>query len=272
MADFISGGATGGRPGGFFHDVWKSASDFRFYRSVAGLPFGSAFMHLVKIAIGMGTVLSVLLVIEMLTVNPLLVWFRDNIPPIRIRNGVASTDVEQPFVAERRRNGRIAFAVIIDTTGKTPRVPDKYANALLLQKKGLTLKVGDKSFHQEFSAIEEAVIDREYFDRLILTPGRLLLYIAAAYGGTLALLFAQSACVAAVGTAVSIVSGAGYSFGAVMRMSFYALSLAVCFLVLALMLGLRMRPAYLFGIYLFIHVAFLSGGVLVGGENVSSSS
>ncbi len=47
-----------GRTGRFFTDIWRSASDMRFYGEAAARPFGAALRHLAKVALLLGAVLA----------------------------------------------------------------------------------------------------------------------------------------------------------------------------------------------------------------------
>ncbi len=45
-------------------------------------------------------------------------------------------------------------------------------------------------------------------------------------------------------------------------MSFYAAALAVCFILAILLVGVRLDPRVLLGVYAFVHVAFLVAAVV----------
>ncbi|MEJ2744864.1 MAG: hypothetical protein P8123_04135, partial [bacterium] len=85
------------------------------------------------------------------------------------------------------------------------------------------------------------------------------------------LLFAQSAVAALIGKGVALLRGSRRSFMSILRMSLYALSLAVCVLFLALFLGIGLQAQYVLMLYVFIHFAFLIGAVLTSGGDESAA-
>ncbi len=257
--------------GQFFTDMWKSASDFSFYRRVARLPFGLAFRHLLKISLLFGTVLATIAIFQIVFLNGVLVWCRDNLPVITVHNGEASADVKQPYVITRKVDDKEGITVIIDTTGKTGEIGDEYKNAVLIKREGLIFKLGDRSIKQDFAGAKELTIDKEYFDSRIVSYRRLALYTLLIYVALLLTLFVQSAAVAIIGQAMALIRGLRYTFSEVLRMSFYSASVAVCFLLFILLAGIRLQPFYIFAIYAFIHISFLVGAIFsTGGDELAT--
>jgi hypothetical protein len=259
------------RFGQFFSDVWRSASDMRFYGEVAALPFWSAFRHLLKVVAALGVVLAVMLVVQLVFLNGVWRWCMDNLPVIAIRNGVASAEVPQPKVIERAVNAKESFAVIIDTTGATAGIDPKYTGGVLVKKKGIVIRVGETVFSRDYLDRASFTVDRAYFRRLIVRPPWIALIAAGIFPGVLAALFIQSAAAAALGTLVSRIRGAGCPFRAVLQMSFYAATLAVCFLFAVVLVGVRLSPLSLLALYAFVHVAFLVGAVFSAGGSARAA-
>jgi hypothetical protein len=251
--------------GDFFVDIWRSASDFRFYRYVATLPFGIAFRHLLKISLLFATVLAAIMILQVIFFNGVLTWCRDNLPVVNIRDGEASAEVEQPYSIERKVDDKVVFVVIIDTTGHTQQIDQGQRSGVLVKKNGVVFKLSDRTIEQEFPQGEEVTIDKAYFNKLIVGRMRLALYTAAIYGIVLVLLSAQSAAIALIGQALAVIRGLRYTFLQVLKISFYSIALAVCFLLIVVLAGIRLEPVYILAIYAFIHITFLVGAILSSG-------
>lgn len=237
----------------------------RFYAEVAALPFGAAFRHLAKVAAILGVFLSVTLVAALLAFNHAMAWCMDNLPVITVRNGEASADVPQPRVIECGTGARESFAVIIDTTGAVTAIDPRHANGVLIGKRGLLIKGGDRVYSVDFLDRSSFTVDRAYFSRLVIRPAWIALVAIAVFPGVLAALFAQSAAAAALAVAASRLRGAGCAFLPALQMSFYAAALAVCFLLAVVLVGIRLNPVFLLALYAFVHAAFLIGAVLSAG-------
>lgn len=253
------------RFGYFFSDVWRSASDLRFYGVVAALPFRVALLHLLKVSLALGSMLAVMLVVQLLFLNGVWRWCADNLPVIRVEHGTARAEVIQPKVIEYRASDRESFVVIIDTTGATDGVDAKYRAGVLVKKKGIVFRVGETVFSRDYFTDASFTIDRAYFEGLAVRRRWIALLAAGMYPAVLAALFLQSAAVAGAGALVSRARGAGYPYRAVLQMSFYAVTLAVCFALAVLLVGVRLDPRVLLALYAFVHVAFLVSAVFSAG-------
>lgn len=260
-----------GRMRRFFTDIWKSASDLRFYQEVAALPFGVACRHLLTAVGVFGTVLAVLAVVQLIFLNNLLFWCRDNLPPVTIRDGEAHAEVAQPHLIERRIGDRANFAVIIDTTGKTERMDPRYSGGALIKRSAIVFTLGEISIERDLGGVKNLVIDRNYFSGLMYGYMRIALYVAGIYGALALVLFAQAAAATLMGKVVSLLRGSRRSFRAILQMSIYALVLAVCVLFFVLFMGIGLRPQYVLALYVFIHLAFLIGAVLTSGGDESAA-
>ncbi|MCX6338795.1 MAG: DUF1189 family protein [Candidatus Aureabacteria bacterium] len=259
------------RFGKFFSDLWKSASDLRFYQEVAALPFGAAFRHLLTVAGFFGTVLAVIAVVQLIFLNNLLLWCRDNLPPVTILDGEARAEVAQPHLVERRVGDKANFAVIIDTTGKTDRVDPRYSGGVLIKRRAIVFKLGETSIERNFGEMRNLSIDRNYFSGLTVGYTKMAFYIAGLYGALVLVLFAQSAAAALIGKVVALLRGSRRSFRAILQMSIYALALAVCVLFFVLFMGIGLQPRCVLALYVFIHLAFLIGAVLTsGGDEIAA--
>ncbi len=91
------------RTGRFFTDIWRSASDMRFYGEAAARPFGAALRHLAKVALLLGAVLAAVIVVGLMSFNHAVAWCMDNLPVITVKNGEASADVIQVNASKDRR-------------------------------------------------------------------------------------------------------------------------------------------------------------------------
>ncbi len=234
----------------------------RFYGTAAALPFRSAFLHLVKVSLAIGSMLAVMLAAQLFFLNNVWRWCADNLPAVTVLNGTASAEVAQPMVIEHRSGAGEPFAVIIDTTGATEGVDLKYRAGVLVKKRGVVFRVGETVFSRDYLADASFTIDRRYFESLVVRRRWIALLAAGVYPAALAALFLQSAAAAAVGVFASRLRGAGLPFRAVLQMSFYAAALAVCFILAILLVGVRLDPRVLLGVYAFVHVAFLVAAVV----------
>lgn len=237
----------------------------RFYVAAASAPFGTAFRHLLKVGFALGTVLAVMLVVQLVFLNGVWRWCAANLPVVTVGNGEAIAAVPQPKVIECAVNAKESFAVIIDTTGVTEGIDPKYAGGVLVKRKSIVFRDGETVLSLDYPARFSLTADRAYFERRHVRRAWIALLAAGVYPAVLGALFVQSAAAAALGTLVSRLRGAGYAFGAVLRMSFYAAALAVCFLFAVLLVGVRLNPFALIALYLFVHIAFLIGAVLSAG-------
>ncbi len=117
----------------------------RFYGTAAALPFRSAFLHLVKVSLAIGSMLAVMLAAQLFFLNNVWRWCADNLPAVTVLNGTASAEVAQPMVIEHRSGAGEPFAVIIDTTGATEGVDLKYRAGVLVKKRGSSSGSGRRS-------------------------------------------------------------------------------------------------------------------------------
>ena len=255
----------------FLSDLWRSASDLRFYQEVAALPFGVVCRHFLMVAVIFGTILAVLVAVQLVFMNNLWLWCRDNLPPVTIKDGEAHAEVTQPYLIERKMGDKANFAVVIDTTGKTEGVDPRYNGGVRIARRAVTFKLGDMSIKRDLAEVKNLSIDKNYFNGLIVGYWRIAIYVGGIYGALVVLLFVQSAVAALIGKVVALLRGSRRSFMAILRMSLYALSLAVCVLFFVLFLGLGLRVLYVLALYVFIHLAFLIGAVLTSGGDESAA-
>lgn len=235
------------------------------------LPFGVVCRHFLMVTGFFGTILAILAVVQFIFMNDLWLWCRDNLPPVTIRDGEAHAEVAQPYLIERKMGDKANFAVLIDTTGKTEGIDPRYSGGVLVARKAVTFKLGDMSIKRDLAEVKNLSIDKNYFSGLIVSRGRIALYAAGIYGALVVLLFIQSAVAALIGKVVASIRGSRRSFMAILRMSLYALSLAVCVLFFVLFLGLGLQVRYVLALYTFIHLAFLIGAVLTSGGDESAA-
>ncbi len=257
-----------GRMRRFLTNIWKSASDLSFYQEVGELPFRAACRHFLTVAGAFSAILAAMAAVELVFMNNLSLWCRDNLPPVTIRNGEARAEVAQPHLIERKFGGGALFAVIIDTTGKTERVDPRYIGGILIKRRSIVFTLGETSIERTLAGVENL---RSYFNGLVRGYRRIALYVSGFYGALMLALFLQSVAGALLGKIAALLRGSPLSFRAIMQMSFYALSVAMCMLFLVLFLGLGLHLRYLLGLYVFVHLAFLIGAVLTSGGDESAA-
>lgn len=245
-----------------FNDMWRSASDLHFYAEVARMPFGPAFAHLLRVSLAAGTVFSLLMILNVYFLNGFMRWCQENMPVVEVRGGEASSDVPQPYIIERTAGSGEKAAVIIDTTGAVARVGGEYMIGALIRKDGITVKARDAELSWSYPKGAAFTIDRRFFGRFIISAWMIPLIAGSIYMAVLLILFAQAAAVALLGEGVAALRGIRYSYREVLQMSFYAVSLAMCVMLILTFLGIVLSPGYSIAVYAFIHLTFLVAAVM----------
>jgi len=258
--------------GRFFSDIWRSATDLRFYQEVAQRPFLVAFRHILKIAGIFGTISAVVMLSLLIFLNGIYRWCGGNLPTIVIQNGVAHAEVLQPYRVEGTAGGKERFTVAIDTTGKMERPDPNYRIGVLVKRTGFVFAMGDNIMEWSFTGLQDLTIDKNYFERSIIRYRSMSLYVAGLYAAILLLLIAQSSAAAALGKGVGVLCGCRLSFIAILKMSSYAIALSVCALFFVVLAGVRLQPFYILAIYILTHLAFLFGAILVTGRHSSDEN
>ena len=110
-----------------FKTIWYSCTSFAFYRKVIGLSFLQCLKYIVPFCLIIGAILYINPGIELIkTSRQLQEWADENLPEIRIEDGILTIDAPQPCYLEpagilvpvgkegETRNLKLAF----DTTGE----------------------------------------------------------------------------------------------------------------------------------------------------------
>ena len=144
----------------FFEEIWRSISDFKFYKDVKSFSVGKSIKYIL---------LFILLISLILTIrysygfgaglNIAAEWMKKNLPVIEIQNGIASVDVEQPYKVSQDD-----MVVIIDTTGKTSSL-DGYKRGVLLMKDKVLYKESDvKTEIYNLADVKNLKIDQNFMN------------------------------------------------------------------------------------------------------------
>ena len=124
----------------FILEIWKSITDFNFYREIPSRPLSVVFRYLSGL-LGMYIVLITLLVAPGITmgINSVADWMIKNVPSATISQGeVVFHGITEPY----RRAEEKQFLFLIDT--KTPDVSfdPEYANCVIVKKDRVLIKSG----------------------------------------------------------------------------------------------------------------------------------
>lgn len=238
-----------------FNTIFRSSTDFKFYKEIFYQPFGKTLRYLLLLALLATLVLGVRYSILFNRISEKgLQWIGENIPYIEITDGVVAADVEQPFMIEEE-----GFVMIIDTTGQTLEIGPRYDSGILLTRNKVIIKQ-DRARTQEFdlSKIKQFRLDKEGLGKWrkffvgILIPFMIIMQFVY---------FFMAKIVQAViaGLAVLIFKPQ-YKYSNILNVCVYALTPAT---ILALLVTLvTPKPLLYFPIiYLGMYVAFVVGGI-----------
>lgn len=271
-----------------FSAIWQSATSFVFYKNILAQPFSASIRYFMVLAL-LATVFVSSKYNYSLSrdINKMAQWVVQNIPSVTIEKGSARVHVTEPYVVEQGDS-----AVIIDTTGKTAGLDQKYKSGLLLGKENLYLRLNsikEKDYRftnidlfilgcglaasfvkpdamdkgvVELSRIKQVVFDKVHVERWkkrVIIAGSILFPVFYF------LYFAVFKLIQAVFFSFVIIfsnkalKDAGIKYDKVLNICIYALTPVTILMIGVNLLGLEIP--YIEFVYLFMYVAFLLGAL-----------
>ncbi len=242
----------------FFINLWRSTTNFRFYKEVAfqkvSKSIGYFFLFIFLITLILSMKFSTTLIQGMDEVSKEL---GDRLPEIRIENGIVSTDAQEPFTIEEKY-----FIFIIDTTGKITTVDPSYKQGILLTKNKLIHRQSEiETREYDLSKIKSFTVNKEAMERWKKTFSRfafpILLVSLFPYFIVAKLihilLFSLIALI--INTAIK----ANLKYENLFNISLFALTPPVLLATIFNLAGLKIP---LFGLlYIAVYIVFLIGGI-----------
>lgn len=152
----------------------------------------------------------------------------DALPTIRIRDGEASVDVEQPWVKELGRDDAgHKIVLIIDTTGQRSGFETDEVG-LFLQRRQLLVKTGDEERALSLRRVPDTTIGPELVKReLARVMRRVPFYLAAALVAYYLFVKSMQALLLVLAALAGASSRRALGFGALFSVAVYALTPAV---------------------------------------------
>lgn len=239
----------------FINSLLRSCTDFKFYKEIFTQPFGRTLRHLLFLALLTTAILGFRYGIGLNNFSQKgLKWVEEKAPYIEIADGVVKADVEQPFLAETE-----GFAIVIDTTGETPKVPEKYKTGILLTKDKFIVK-HDEVRTQEFdlSKIKSFKLDKTSFGKLrkffvfALIPFMLIMQFFY--------FFIAKIVQALITGLILIMFKPGFKYTNILNLCIYALAPVTILSVIVTLLSPRPIP-FFWLIYLGMYIAFVAGSI-----------
>lgn len=240
--------------------------DLGIFRRVARQRLGRTFVYLLLLVGLSATASTVSATLGLRDLVRRLEPHLDQIPTIRIRDGEASADVEQPWVKELGTDeaGR-KRVLIIDTTGaRSGFAPDEIG--LFLQRHQLLVKTADEERALPLDRVPDTTIGPDVARQLLAKVMRRAPFVLAALF-TIYYLFVKS--MQALLLVLPALAGAGKEralpFGALFSVAVYALTPAVLLDAALPFLPLRLPMFWL--IYATIAVAY----AVLGGQRAAAT-
>lgn len=232
----------------------------RFYEDVALRWRARAFVYLLLL-------LAVLWIPFMFTaVSGWNSFFRDEaplliqqIPPITIRNGSVTADVQQPYFMRDAENGTV-FA-IIDTTGEFTSLENTSARLLLTESQLFLSKSDAETRVYDLSAVQEFHFDDVKAERwlgLFGTWGLMVLYPMAVLG-SYAYRIAQALFYTVFGLLILKLLGRSIGYAGLLRLAVVAATPAIVLKTVIQMLDATF--AFSWALYFLVSMGYLAFGV-----------
>jgi len=242
----------------FFINLWRSTTNFRFYKEVAfqkvSKSIGYFFLFIFLITLILSMKYSTALIQGMGEVSKEL---GDRLPEIRIEDGAVSTDAQEPFIIEEKD-----FIFIIDTTGKKTTIDPSYKQGMLLTKNKLIHKQSEiETRAYNLSKIKSFTVNKEAMERWRKTFSRfalpILLVSLFPYFAVVKLI--QILLFSLMALVMNTATKANLKYENLFNISLFALTPPVLLATIFNLAGLKIP---LFGLlYIVVYIVFLTGGV-----------
>lgn len=233
----------------------RSSTDFKFYKEIFQQPFGKTLRYLLSLVILVTIVLGIRYGIGFYKFSKeTLKWVEENAPVVEITDGIVTADVNQPYLAEGK-----GFVMVIDTTGETARISEKYKAGILLTKDRLIVK-HDEVRTQEFelSKIKSFKLDKNTFKKW----RKLFVYVLMPFMVVMQFFYFTIAKIVQVlltGLVVLIFKPA-VKYSNILNICTYALTPVTILSLIVTLVSPRPIP-FFWLIYLGMYIAFVTGAV-----------
>lgn len=233
----------------------RSSTDFKFYKEIFTQPLGRALRYLLFLVILVTLILGIRYGIGINKFSQeTLKWIEEKAPYIEITDGVVVADVEQPYLVEGK-----GFVMVIDTTGQTAKIDERYKTGVLLAKDKLIVK-HDEIRTQEFdlSKVKSFKLDKTSFGKwrrffvYVLMPIMIVMqffyfFVAKIIQVLLAGLFV-------------LIFKPGIKYSNILNVCIYALTPVTILSLIVTLVSPRPIP-FFWLIYLGMYIAFVIGAI-----------
>ena len=237
----------------FFQEIANSIKDFKFYKEAKDFKLSRAMKYIFSLILLITIAVTLRYSYDFKKgLNLAVNWAEQNLPLIVIENGIAKTDVIQPF-----RVSEEDFTFIIDTTGGVTSL-DEYERGILLMNDKVVYKESDiKTETYSLSNVQSLRIDETFIKALrknalwILFP----IMLVAAYIGFCIAKFFQILFFSMLSLATSSITGTKLSYKQIFNIGIYALTPSAVLGALLAILGIQLP---FFGIiYCGLYIIYL---------------
>lgn len=233
----------------------RSSTDFKFYREIFQQPIGKTLRYLLSLVLLVTFILGIRYGIGLYKFSKeTMKWIEENAPAVEITDGVVAADVNQPYLVEDKD-----FVMLIDTTGQTARIEEKYKAGILLTRDKLIIK-HDEVRTQEFDLgkVKSFKLDKNSFSKW----RRLFIYVLMPFMILMQFFYFLAAKIIQVlltGLIVLIFKPA-VKYSNILNLCIYALTPVTILGLIVTLVSPRPIP-FFWLIYLGMYIAFVIGAV-----------
>jgi len=143
----------------FYREAYWAITDFSFYRSILGQPWGKTLLYLLYLSAHLALVLALTYAWHYSgDFSRFSRWAQENFPPLEVKNGELRVDGVQPVVQRYQGEQNVTF--VFDTTG-TYSTPDGLAQpAFLLTKRNIFFRYEDQTQTHTWAEFGAFKLDR----------------------------------------------------------------------------------------------------------------
>ncbi len=244
----------------FFINLWRSTTNFRFYREVAfqkvSKSIGYFFLFIFLVTLVLSMKYSTVLIQGMGEVSKEL---GDRLPEIRIEDGVVSTDAQEPFIIEEKN-----FIFIIDTTGRITTIDPSRKQGILLTKNKLIHKQSEiETRAYDLSKIKSFTVNKEAMERWrkIISRFALPILLVCLFPYFVVVKLIQILLFSLIALIVNAATKANLKYENLFNISLFALTLPVILATIFILAGFKIPLLWSVFLYTIVYIAFLMGGV-----------
>lgn len=208
----------------FFTKIYRSVTDFSFYRLVLKEPSGKAFLYLLLLSLLFGAIALIEpIVATNKGINIANEFVRNEVPYFVLADGELEVDGDMPIIYEDGSEG-----IIIDTTGKTDEsILDEYERGVYISKYKLINKQ-DRIQKRviEFSQMKDLNITKD--DVMSLLPhARWIIAVILVFGiiGMFLGKLISTLLISIIGLIINAMTKAKLEYGNIYKLGIYSITL-----------------------------------------------